>query len=261
MNQMENITIKRTYREYCPFEARSDIGGREEQQDNAYVKSEPHRLVAVVCDGMGGMNNGAQASEAAVSAVDRLASAPSEKPVPALLYDMLAAADAAVVQRFHSNDSGSTIVAAILQGGILYFASVGDSRLYIFRNGDLIQGTRDHNYFLRLNALLASNMIDQAVYDAESASGEALLNYLGSGNLDLYDLTPDGFRLKKGDLVLLTTDGLYRQLSKEEIAGILSSGTDLNELAETLLMSSLQKSSIYIQDNTTFILIRYEGES
>ncbi len=77
-------------------------------------------------------------------------------------------------------NAGSTLVAVMLDSSRnLYWNSVGDSRLYLFRDGDFAQITQDHNYTTVLLEKLNAGMIDREEFNSENLKGEALISFFG----------------------------------------------------------------------------------
>ena len=258
---MNNLSVE-IHGTDLPWEVvlRSDIGGREEQQDCVYAYADPFDALAIVCDGMGGTENGGRASRIAVDSMRELfeefkAQYPRGDTVQ-FLGQAMVTLDARVSQELGKQKGGTTAVAAILQDGKLYWFSVGDSRLYIFRNGELVQATRDHNYLLCLNEQLQRGEITQEVFLRELERGEALISFMGVGGLPVYDLTNAPLNLKEGDILLLTTDGLYKAIPQGLIQHILRGGNPLSEKADKLMTQIAVLKKTIVLDNTTFALIK-----
>lgn len=242
---------------FFEVEARSDIGGRSEQQDKAYAHISQSHAFAVVCDGMGGAENGDLASGLAVDAMCQAYSSEyhSSTDKALFLYNAMKRADEQVVNTIGHETGGTTMVAVIIHDRCLFWLSVGDSRIYISRLGQLLQVTRDHNYFLRINELLERGIISEEVYLRELKRGDALISYIGKGNITLFDLTETGFELQKDDCILLTTDGLFKTLPDSLIGEILCSSLNTKEKADLLIEKATHYVQRDFQDNTTFILI------
>lgn len=243
----------------CLTEIRTDIGGRSEQQDFAFARIDHDQAFAVLCDGMGGTSDGGEAGRTAVSTMrllysDYLGRADHES-VPSFLYRTMISADEDVTKKLNGR-SGTTMVAVSLSGNRLYWLSVGDSRLYIFRAGELVQATRDHNYFLRLDEMLGNSEISREIYEAEARRGDALISYIGMGGITLFDLTKTELTVQPGDMLLLSTDGLFKVLGPEAIQQILSSDLALAVKADSLMEGVSAHAEKDIQDNTTFILMQ-----
>ncbi len=241
------------------LEARTHIGGRDEQQDMAYYYVDRHRAFAVVCDGMGSTDDGGEAADITIS-VFRDSFYQFKQSgggdVPDFLIKTMRSADKMVRKSFSDRATGTTVVAAYIHKRRIYWISVGDSRLYLMSDGYLEQQTRDHNYRLRLDERLREGLISQEKYDSSLSKADALISYIGFGNVKLFDYTENGINLAAGNSVLLTTDGMFRVLDNDTIESIVADkkrGT--SDKADALLNTTLHGLDVSLQDNTTFILI------
>jgi len=243
---------------------KSVIGTRNEQQDQAFEMANDSGVVAVVCDGMGGLENGRVASVATVEKFKELFGKKDPKePFPEFFLNTIDVLDEFV---YHLNNrggervrAGTTIVAAAIEKNDLYWLSVGDSRLYILRGEEFVQVTRDHNYFFHLNRMISDREINEIEYIREAVRGEALISFVGMGGIEVMDINNEPFKLQPGDTILLTSDGLYKALSDEEIKHCLRR-TDVDDASDALV-GMASKIAYRSQDNTTCVIIRYEGEA
>lgn len=241
------------------IEVRSNIGGRNDQQDYAYISSLDNYLICTLCDGMGGMEYGSQASKIAAETINshlscsRVGELETSFEFPVILERAFRNADRRV--RMSSNNSGTTAVTVVLQNGEIYWASIGDTRLYIFRKGELVQATRDHNYLLQLNRMRSDGYIPEKEFQEKMPMGHALISYLGMGNAELFDLTELPLRVQPEDVLLLATDGLYGVVPNEYMKSVFDTKMPLKEKADRLMGYVLKQSKEYVLDNTTFILI------
>lgn len=258
---MDNISVEK-YGIDFPYEVqvRTDIGGREEQQDNAYVYSDAVATFAIVCDGMGGTEHGALASKMTVESIRNLwkefVIQHFQGNIVKFFLEAMTEVDNQVFHEFGKSRGGTTVVAVVIIREKLYWFSAGDSRLYILRNGELVQATRDHNYFLQLNEQFKNGEITQNQFQQEAARGEALISYIGVGGLSVYDLATVPLDLMEGDILLLTTDGLYKAIPKELIQHILMKEDSLSVKADNLMRQiTVLKNSVAL-DNTTYALIK-----
>ena len=262
---MNNIFIEQKgIPSFVEIRACSDIGGREEQQDKAYVYTASSFVCAMICDGMGGTERGNDASGIAVetlqSRLEEFVCRQNWENVPHFMMSTMMEQDERVVEKLGRRRGGTTAVTVFIKDKKLYWFSVGDSRLYIFRDGEMVQATRDHNYYLRLNEQLQKSEITQTEYEKEAVRGEALISYMGVGGLSVYDITNIPFDLQDKDVLLLTTDGLYKALPQSMIQHIICDKGELSEKADTLLKQIGVLKKTKILDNTTFILIKVKGE-
>ena len=242
----------------------SAIGTREDQQDAFLILEDGDCLLAAVCDGMGGLSEGGRASNTAVKTLGKLyRQKPQEQSTNDFFMLSVDILDESVFGLRQSSanrqPSGTTIVSAGIRGNLLHWLSVGDSRLYIIRNNEIVCATTDHNYMLLLNNSVKTGEISPEEYKKEQCKGDALISYIGMGGVDLMDYNKTAFVLRENDVLILTSDGLYRNVSDEEIKSIATRGETAQNIAD-LLGESTRKNAIYEQDNTTVIVIKYRGK-
>jgi serine/threonine protein phosphatase PrpC len=237
------------------------IGDREGQEDAFGFSSLGDRaferhggVMMVLCDGMGGLANGAAASRAAVDAAlsGYCRKQPSENIPSALNRALLEAHQAVCTICGEGGNAGSTIVMAVVWQDKLYWASLGDSRLYLCREGaPAAQLTEDHNVasLMEQRVERGENPVKEA---ASVTNRDALTAYLGAP----YPPQPHMGRdvpLQPGDRIIACSDGLYRGLSPEAMAAIARHGAPMSA-AEHLIRSVL-KQALPHQDNLTVVLL------
>ena len=220
----------------------------------------PHRQIAVLCDGMGGMTDGARASETAVTtmayAFDRIRyeDAPN---IQSFFKSSMISLDR-MIHEFPREDgkgSGTTMVSVVTEGNSFYIAAVGDSRIYYHHWGKLKRLTRDHNHDLRLRSWLAGGMITEEQYKKEKKK-KALISFLGVGDISLMDISKKSVPVSSGDILMLCSDGVTGSLSEEKISEVLLRGGNLEDMAEEIVRSAVGRNPVS-QDNTSIVLLRY----
>ena len=244
------------------------IGARSSQQD-AFGFSDKDDLafvahggvLAVVADGMGGMAHGGEASHMAVRAFLQAYMAKSaDETVPIALHRALDEANQAVISLAYQADEenvGTTLVAAVIHGNALHWVSVGDSRLYLWRDRQLTQLTEDHIFANDLDRDAANGNISRE--DAENhPERRSLTSYLGLTPLDLIDHNPQPLLLFGGDRLLLCSDGLYVGLVENGIDSLFN--RDPQQTAEDLVALVLAKNRPG-QDNLTVAILACESDS
>lgn len=245
------------------FSIVSVIGNREEQQDCFGYSLHADEGIIAICDGMGGHAGGQRASNTAISRI--LDGYDSEYPVQnpeEFLRRKINEIDTEI-KGFLTEDgtalnAGTTIVCVLINGSHLYWISVGDSRLYLFRAGELVQVTQDHIYQVVLEGKLQSGEISPTEYAREEEKGEALISFLGIGDVQLIDNNTVPFRLRSGDKLLLASDGLYKIVPEDEIQMLLSNFNNISEALQALNMKAgkiAEKQKIK-RDNLTASLIQ-----
>lgn len=240
------------------------IGTREYQQDAAYVCDplyEEGIAFAILCDGMGGMAGGERVSSEVVAFMaNRIAALEKGQDIPDFLEKAAADANAMVLAQNAGTgqDSGTTLIAAIIRDGGLYWLNVGDSRIYIVRAGEIARMTRDHNFALELQEMVEAGRITQQQADADPRK-DALVSYIGAPVLEIVDVNRGLFQLEYGDILLLCSDGLTKILPDEEILKVVKAGgSDIHESARALPLTAFDNSAGGM-DNTSVILMQYLG--
>lgn len=233
-----------------------EVGARDSQQDAFGISGQDmgaQGALAVVADGMGGLVNSGQVSQELVSAMmDAWAPGdptPPERQLQLLFQQALRRVDALL--KDGTAQSGSTLVACLLQNGGLSWLSVGDSRIYLWRGGGLIQLNRDHEFHHDLTLLALQEEMTLAQADGDSRR-ENLTSYIGGGFPRKVEWNPEPVMLLKGDKVLLVSDGVYRALSQAEIASCLSKR---GKKSEALLCHAILQKQFPQQDNFTAIIL------
>jgi serine/threonine protein phosphatase PrpC len=146
---------------------------------------------------------------------------------------------------------GTTCTAAVLRGEELLVAQVGDSRAYVMRGGELVQITRDQN--------LVSHLVQLGHLKPEEADGapgsNVILQALGSTETIQVELTVA--KLRRGDRVLLCSDGLSGLVSNAKIAEVLARESDPMRSTQRLIELANEAGG---RDNITVVLGSFEGE-
>ena len=216
------------------------IGKRPYQQDRLAQWHTKDSLFLVVADGMGGHANG---DVAAQIAVDCLGSAFKVEAKPKIvdpdmfLYRAIGRAHAMIVhqsQRLGLDDSPrTTVVACLVQDGYAFWSFVGDSRLYVIRDGRIVTRTRDHTPVQML--IDAGRIREEAA--ATHPDRNKLLQCLGGPRAPRVEPTAHA-RLAQDDIVLLCSDGFWGPLPQRQLLmGLLGKDMkkalpDLVDLAE-----------------------------
>lgn len=234
-----------------------ELGDRESQQDCFAVSPvemlSTHGLLAVVADGMGGLADGDKVSQCVVSTMlDGFFSA-SGTPGD-LLLSLSERANRRVNQLLGPGNigkSGSTLVAGLIRDGQFHYVSIGDSRICLYRNGQLIQLNREHIYRNEL-AIQAVNGVGTLQGAASHPKAAGLTSYLGMGQLRYVDIPACGIAIRGGDKFILMSDGVYNALSTAELSGALNE--DAAQAAEKIRSMIAQKAYRH-QDNYTAVIL------
>lgn len=244
--------------------AMSIMGQREEQQDAYVYRQCPDRTIAIICDGMGGLQGGSAASKHVVKilAHDLERVDLSVDLYGFFQYELEKLDDEVYGLRGPDGrriGAGTTAVAILLFQNQLHWFSVGDSMLYYIRQGEMHCFTRAHNYMLQLNQKKKNHEISEEVYLKESQKGEQLISYLGMGTAEIFDSNYRPLIVQQGDRLLLCTDGLYRTLSQEEIYSIMKQSGSTERICK-LFENAILAKRVRNQDNATWIVIQRTGD-
>jgi serine/threonine protein phosphatase PrpC len=170
---------------------------------------------------------------------------PGPRGTKASLLKSFQAADQRIgeeVQKdFKLEGMGTTLTAAYIKNRITYWAHVGDSRLYLWRAGRLTQMTEDHTF---VNSLVKDGVITQGEADVHPMQN-ILLHCIGCEPLEI---SSGRFKIFKGDLVLLSTDGLHHEVPEGEIVSVLKKDMGIRKKLEKLVRVALKAGG---QDNIT----------
>lgn len=241
--------------------AHQHIGTREDQQDS-YGVSEPgdyacKGVVAVVADGMGGLANGRAVSSALVrSMLDGFANASSQQNAADFLLEQAVRANMGVNQMLRGQErSGSTLVSCVIREGKLHFLTVGDSRIYLYRGGALIQLNREHIYQeeLAVKAVNQGASLQQVRSDRQA---HALTSYFGIGRIPSIDRNDEPVKLLNGDKILLASDGVFGTLSQEQMEQAMAQSVTM--AARTMGEQILDAKRVH-QDNNTAVILEYRA--
>jgi PPM family protein phosphatase len=260
--------------------ARTDVGQiREHNEDNFLVADltrktrglleanragvvGKHGSLFAVCDGMGGAAAGEIASQLAVDILyERMADGLED--APSLSRDELArrlvhSIEAAGLRIFHEakvdrtrRGMGTTVTAAALVDDYLFFAQVGDSRAYVLRNDQLVQLTRDQSL---VNQLIEAGQLTEE--EAETFEhNNIILQALGTADTVQVDLT--FCELRRGDTLLLCSDGLSGMVRFEDIREVLLSTPEPIDACKVLTERANQAGG---HDNITVVVAHFDGE-
>ncbi len=235
-------------------------GKRNSQQDSFSVIADQHYAVhgvlAVVADGMGGLEEGDRVSQGAVTAMTSAFPDTRDSAVEVALYQMLYAANGYVNNLLGYDkigQCGSTVVAGLIKDGQFSFISVGDSRIYLYRDGRLIQLNREHTYRreLEIRVINGEGTLEEANNHPKSSG---LTSYLGMGQLKYIDVPNVPISVCAGDCFVLMTDGVYNALTEAELCTALAQADP--QAAANAIGAAVEAKDWQGQDNYTAVILR-----
>jgi formylglycine-generating enzyme required for sulfatase activity/serine/threonine protein phosphatase PrpC len=246
--------------------AGAQIDGARDYQEDAFLitnltdQDGNSSALVIVADGMGGHAAGNVASNMAVQAFNKHVTTnyPSEH-----LHEVL---NGAVLKANHSiaetvketpalEGMGCTMVGALLQGNKIWWASVGDSHLYLIRNRELSKINADHSYGGFLDAMEAAGT---PVEPEPGLSRNMLMSAVTGSDISEIDCPSTPLQLQEGDRILICSDGLDT-LSEGKIIQYCDWSEAPKECADALL-NAVDEAEMPKQDNTTVVVINAIGK-
>ena len=224
---------------------------RERNEDNFAILELADRVLFVVADGMGGHDAGDVASRIATEAVCKIVEGDHS-----VLTDPLALVERAVQEANievlqegvrRRSDIGTTLSVVLVVNNFAYIAHVGDSRVYWIENGSISQITNDHSLVAKL---VASRTLTKA--EARNHPKSNLL-FRSIGTDENVKVDTVRIVLKKGGTLLLCTDGLWGEISDEDMHRICTSERDAVPVAAKLVRAANENGG---KDNITAIVAR-----
>jgi protein phosphatase len=242
--------------------------GRVRTTNEDALLCEPALGLFVVADGMGGHQAGEVASALAVEAIKSFLARSQQSQDftwpygidPALsfhanrLMTAIKLANRRVVKAGESREDyaglGTTVVAALVVGGRLFYAGVGDSRIYLHANGRIEQMTQDDSW--------AATVLGQSGMDNDAIASNPLRNVLTKvlGAREQLDVDVHERALSGNETLLLCSDGLHGVLNEATIAKALSAPGAPGDIAQALVQLALDHKSA---DNVTALVVRASG--
>ncbi len=235
------------------------VGKREHQEDAYLVRHYPAGTLAVVCDGMGGHQFGSLASSTAVKAFVDSFESTQDGPVSLRLREALEAANAAVGHAFAELEAygGTTLVAAYIGGGVLWWVSVGDSPLYLWRHNRLLRLNEDHSMRAVYMQYVQAGSL---TFEDAVRRGHALRSAVTGDTLIMVDASVTPYPLIPGDRILLTSDGtddlLYASVLTDEVKALLEERS--GNLAVRIIEACCGLNNPYA-DNTTVVSLDWDA--
>lgn len=228
---------------------------RDRNEDSLFVM--PQEDIYIVADGVGGQNSGELASSLAVKSIAEYIKArplhdiKDEEGLKRYLLECMKNANQTIYStaQLSAENAGmaTTVVLLHLEGSSAYIVNVGDSRAYICRDGNIHQVTEDHTY---VNELVKGGSITKA--QAESHPQKNMITRALGGE---DKVLPDFYRLEtlKNDIIILCTDGLYGEVSAEEICGMAAASSSMSALSKNLVQRANRNGG---NDNITVVCLK-----
>ncbi len=227
----------------------SHVGARENNEDSFIILKLPDAYLLAVADGLGGHNAGEVASGIAVTILKEVFWGEYKAGLPvSFVRLLLKKAHELAHSRIKENATderegmGTTLVSAFVRDGTAIIANTGDSRAYLIRNGKVVARTKDHS--------LVQELLDKGEITEEEAERHPMRNIITKAlGIDL-DVDLYGWELGRGDVLLLSSDGLHDYVDENRILEVVSSGNTAEEITRGLIEEALPVT----KDNVTVVV-------
>ncbi len=227
--------------------AQTHIGMVRKKNEDRYLVKEMSNdsILLMVADGMGGEALGDVAAEIVRGSLDGIT--PGLNNSESQLVNSIEDANRVILKKVAKNPDlegmGTTVTCVFVRQGVLHWAHVGDSRLYVISDNKMDQITTDQN--------MAQFLMEEGEITEEEARHHPSRNHLDQC-VGCKDCKPDtgSLEVKKGDLLLLTTDGLNGELSIKTITSIITSTNDIKTKVRSMMRFALDSGG---KDNITIV--------
>jgi len=239
------------------FANHTDVGKARKQNEDYmgfFESPKGNGYVFVVCDGMGGHVGGAIASQTAIKAIRYFLEQDFFQDAREAIRQSIQFANQEIYQKAQQTPDlqgmGTTCVMLVYRDGQCYIGHVGDSRMYLHRDGLLTHVTKDHSFVQML--------IDQEVITEEDAAfhprRNEILRALGTDRKVEVEVRTKPFLPQINDVLLLCSDGLNSMLQDNQIESILDEALDLQQHALRLIEKANAAGGL---DNITVQLVQF----
>ncbi|MDJ0832680.1 MAG: protein phosphatase 2C domain-containing protein [Gammaproteobacteria bacterium] len=218
----------------------------------------PEQNLWIVADGMGGHEAGDFASQTIIEQAEKFTQQKTLADSILLLEENLLHSNGIIREKANKLGSkyiiGSTVICLYIWGNMAFVLWAGDSRVYLYREQTMQRLTEDHSF---VEELVKMGKLEQDQAEAHPASN-VVLNAIGIDSDLVIDM--EYYEIEDGDLFIVCSDGLYKDLSETYINEILYQNEDktLEELNQILIDASLASGG---NDNCTVVLVRAESET
>lgn len=229
-------------------------GERQENEDSVLTAEAEGTLCFVLCDGLGGHVRGAEASRCACEAMEKAFRTTGGLPLTERICRAVDASEEAL-EASPPPRGQTTLCALMVDGDEACAAWVGDSRIYYFKNGEIVGHTLDHSVPQHLVRM--GKITDAQIRHHEERN--RLLRAL-DGNWDEpeYELWPLAKQIVPGDVFLLCSDGFWEWVEDEEMLSSLKSAESPQEWVERMKNLAFEKGRGKGMDNLSALAVWVE---
>ena len=249
------IHINRKIKEKYEVGASMTIGDREIQEDNYDFIESDNGFLAVLADGMGKKFGGKISSQIAVNTFIELFEQFNAFDNPNYFFQKaFNLANKEILKSLDDDRCGACVASILIRDDMLFYSLVGNIKIAVFRNGDLIPVSTGHT----IN-MLAQDKYKTGKITKQSAISlleeKRLYNYVGQDGFKNIEFFDEPISLKYGDIVALISDGVYEFLNWKEIEREISNRANIQKIAFNII-EKINISQKENKDNASIMLIQ-----
>lgn len=214
-------------------------------------------MLAILSDGMGGLANGKNVADYVVqTSIAMFDYINPQVNISVQLKNIVYHINNSVCEQYAADGSskaGATMVFAYIFKNRMYWITVGDSRLYCYRNGHLLQMNEDHDYKNQLyrEYINEGGNLQEVEEDGQK---DSLVCFIGKRDIPYVDVSLRGYKIKPDDTFVLCSDGIYNGISQDSMKDILSNHDA--QTASDKIVAEVLRSRFPGQDNMTVMVIK-----
>jgi serine/threonine protein phosphatase PrpC len=234
------------------------IGGREAQEDASGAAQTDWGTLAVVADGIGKGQAGKHAALMAVRAFLRLFTSQNVAGNISYFFNQaFTQSNRDILEHLQGTKGGAAVAAALIHHGFLYYASVGDVRIALLREEELIPVNEGHTMKTAAVRGFVNGRLSQEQALAISRE-ERQMNYVGRDGFRNAEIGKEPIALVQGDVILVMTDGIYKCFTWLELENLIKCPASAQKLAEQII-EEFNRKTMQDKDNASLFVLRYNG--
>lgn len=247
-------------RYWCESGASRTIGSREIQEDSFGILESEEGIMAVLADGMGKQFGGKIASQAAVEVFKDIYSDRNAFYNPQYYFRRaFQGANREILNLLDAGQGKASVAAVLIRNNRLYYADVGNVKVAVFRNHELVPVTTGHTINELAKKQYGEGKLSRE--DAQALLGyHKLYNYVGQDGFHDVEFFDTPVQLRGGDYVVLMTDGLYEEAGWKDIEDCLEEEGTCQEKAYALV-ELVNRSEAEDKDNASAVVLKVKGRN
>lgn len=252
---IKELLIRGLNKSNIEFEQNSIIGKKEIKEVCSEVVSSKDATLAVLADGLGKNEAGRISSEIAVKMFTKLfLNQGIIDKIDYFFRSTFIKTNSEILKRIESDQGGTAVASVMIKDGFLYYASVGDSFIAVFRGRELIKINDGHTV-----NVLAKKAFYEGNIDKEKAliglKQRKLVYYLGQETFENIEIYETPIKLQSGDIVVLMNRGLHKGISWINLEKIINENRDLKLISKEMMEASKMSSK---ENSSSVVLIKYK---